>query len=397
MFTGRKAFEGKSSAGLIAAILEHDPASVSSIQRLASPALDRLVRTCLDKNPDNRWQSAGDLLRELKWIAEEPASSGRPQSASSTSWLRSPTFAWAAAAVCAIGAAALLLTGWTRRATTPPPALSSMRVSVSLPDGARLVTEAFPALALSPLGTHLVYVAQRDAGPRLYLRQLDTFETREIPGTEDALSPFFSPDGQWIGFAAQGKLKKVSITAGQPIVLADSPVLFGGSWGPDDTIVFAPTDVGLSRVSGSGGPVTPVTALDGKTGEGGHLWPELLPDGKSMLLTVGTTGTNMERARIVLHSLADGSRRTLIEGGTNPHYVSSGHIVYSTAGTLMAAPFNLATGTVTGTGVPVLDGISQSPVGAAQFNVSMSGSPSMCQALSEARGVLSSGWTARAW
>ena len=103
MFTGRKAFEGKSSAGLIAAILEHDPASVSSIQRLASPALDRLVRTCLDKNPDNRWQSAADLLRELKWIAEGPTSTERAVSPSRTGWLRNPALAWGAAVVCAIG------------------------------------------------------------------------------------------------------------------------------------------------------------------------------------------------------------------------------------------------------------------------------------------------------
>ena len=374
MFTGRKAFEGKSSASLIAAILEHDPVPVSSVQRLASHSLDRLVRTCLDKNPDNRWQSAGDLLRELTWIAGEPASTGRPQSTSRISWLRGPTVAWAAAAVFAIAATVTLLTSWSRRATTSPPASSSMRLSVSLPDGARLVTEAFPAVALSPLGTHLVYVAQRDASPRLYLRRLDTFETREIPGTEEAMSPFFSPDGQWIGFAAQGKLKKVSIAAGQPIVLADSPVLFGGTWGRDDTIVFAPTDVGLFRVSSSGGPVTPVTTLDGKTAEGGHLWPEFLPDGQSILLTVGTTGTNMERARIVLQSLSGGPRRTLVQGGTNPRYLSSGHIVYSTAGTLMAVPFNLATGTVTGAAVPVVDGVAQTPAGAAQFSVSPAGS-----------------------
>ena len=368
MFTGRKAFEGKSSAGLIAAILEHDPVSVSSIQRLASPSLDRLVKTCLDKIPDNRWQSAGDLLRELRWIAEGP-SSERAVSPRRTGWLRNPAVAWGAAVVCAIGAAAIGAL-WTARPTSSTAVQPMVRSSVVLPDGARLETNGFPALSLSPLGTHLVYVAQRDGVPRLYLRQLDSFDTRPMPGTEGAMSPFFSPDGQWVGFGADGRLKKVSIAGGSPVVLADAPVLFGGTWGPDDTIVFAGTDVGMSRVSSAGGPVTPATALNGAAGEGGHLWPEFLPDGKSLLLTVGTTGTNMERARIVLHSLADGSRRTLIEGGTSPHYVSSGHIVYNTAGTLMAAPFDLATGTVTGTGVPVLDGIAQSPVGAAQFSVS---------------------------
>jgi Tol biopolymer transport system component len=375
MFTGKKAFEGKSSAGLIAAILEHAPAPVSSVQQQASPALDRLVRTCLDKNPDNRWQSAADLLRELKWIAATLSSTERVvvRPGHRWGWLGSAATGWGVAAVCALVAITLALMLWTRAPASSLPS-SSVRLSVSLPDGALLVTEAFPALALSPLGTHLVYAAQRDAGPRLYLRRLDTFETKELPGTEGATSPFFSPDGQWIGFAAQGKLKKVSIAGGQPFVIADSPVLFGGTWGPDDTIVFAATDVGLSRVSSSGGLVTPASALDGEAGEGGHLWPEFLPDGKSILLTVGTTGTNMDRARIVIQPLDGGPRRTLVQGGTNPHYVPSGHIVYSSAGTLMAVPFDVATGTVTGAGVPVLDGVAQTPIGAAHFTASAAGS-----------------------
>jgi serine/threonine-protein kinase len=169
-------------------------------------------------------------------------------------------------------------------------------------------------------------------------------------------------------------LKKVAISGGQPIVLADANVLFGGTWGRDDTIVFAPEDVGFSRVSSTGGPVTTATTLDTRAGEGGHLWPQFLPDGKSLLFTIGTTGTNMERARIVLHSLATGTRRTLIEGGTHARYVSSGHIVYITAGALMAVPFDLATGTVKGTGVPVLDGVARSELGATQIAVSPSGS-----------------------
>ena len=188
------------------------------------------------------------------------------------------------------------------------------------------------------------------------------------------MSPFFSPDGQWVGFAAEGRLKKVSIAGGLPVVLADAPVFFGGTWGPDDTIVFAPTDVGMFRVSSAGGPVTPATALDGaKRGR----WASLarVPSGWEVDASDHWDHRHQHGARSNRASfVGDGSRRTLIEGGTNPHYVSSGHIVYGTAGTLMAAPFDLATGTVTGTGVPGLDGISQSPVGAAQFNVSMSGS-----------------------
>jgi Tol biopolymer transport system component len=276
------------------------------------------------------------------------------------------------ATACLIGA---LLAGGVAISLLPAPSSSQpvVRLSVTLPDDARLVNGALPALVLSPRGTHLVYVAEHAGDTWLYLRQLDAFAIGPIPGTEGAMSPFFSPDGQWVAFGADGKLKKVSITGGQPIVLADAAVLLGGTWGEDGTIVFAGADVGMSRVSSAGGPVTVATTIDAHAGEGGHLWPELLPDGKSMLLTVGTIGTNMERARIVLHSLTSGTRRTLIEGGTNPHYVASGHIVYSAAGSLMAAPFDLATGTVTGTSVPVLDGVARSELGVAQVAVSGSG------------------------
>ena len=376
MLTGRKAFEGKSTAGLIAAILEHEPMPASSVQTLAGPALDRLVRTCLAKDPDDRWQSTGDLLRELKWIAQGRSAMVRSDEVATsrrTAWWSNATLAWGVAAIAALAAAAGGVAFWTARPSPSPLIQPSVKSNLTLPDNARLVVDGLGALAISPRGTHVVLVAQRDGVPRLYLRQLDTFDAKVIPGTEGAMSPFFSPDGQWVGFGAEGKLKKVSIAGGLPVVLADAPVIMGGTWGPDGTIVYAPTDVGMYRVSSAGGPATPATTLDGPAGEGGHLWPEFLPDGKSILFTVGTTGTNMERARIVLHSLTTGSRRTLIQGGTHARYVSSGHIVYATAGTLMAAPFDLATGTVTGTGVPVLEGVAQSSTGASHFSVAASG------------------------
>jgi serine/threonine-protein kinase len=376
MLTGRKAFGAKSSAGLIAAILEHEPVPISSVQTRASSALDRLVITCLAKNPDDRWQSAGDLLRELKWIAEGRAASDRRVAgiASSTRfrWLAHAGVAWSIALFSLIGvvAAALLMRPDSPPSSLPQPAL---RASITLPDGARLAHSGFPVLALSPLGTHLAYVAEREGVFRLYLRRMDTFETEVIPGSEGAVSPFFSPDGQWIGFAGGGKLKKVSIGGGRPVALADAMLLFGAAWGPDDTIVYGAGDIGLSRISSSGGQATAATSLDPRAKEDGHLWPHFLPDGKSMLLTVGTVGTNMEGARIVLYSLETGLRRVLIEGGSHAQYVASGHIVYGVGGSLMAAPFDLATGTVTGTGVPVVHGVTRSDNGVSQFSVSRSG------------------------
>ena len=238
------------------------------------------------------------------WIAEgrsSPDHALEPTTATRR-WLTNAALAWGVALLSVIGfvAALLMRTAPARSSPSTPPA--ALRLTVSLPDGARLAHSAFPALALSPDGSRLAYVAERQGVPRLYLRQMDTFETREVPDREGAVTPFFSPDGRWIGFAGGGKL-----------------------------------------------------------------------DGKSMLLTVGTLGTNMERARIVLHSLETGKRRVLIEGGAYAQYVESGHIVYGVGGSLMGAPFDPASGTITGASVPIFHGVTQTYLGIAQFSVSRTG------------------------
>ena len=366
MCTGRKAFEGKSTAGLIAAILEHDVPAPSSAQPAVPAALDRVIRTCLAKSPDDRWQSARDLLRELQWIGE-----GRETAAPRQE--RNVRLAWGIAAVAVIaafaaGAAALWLRGPATPAAVPPIA----RVEIASPDGVRFANNPLPILALSPQGNVLVYVGERSGVAQLFVRQLDSFETRPIPGTENAFAPFFSPDGQWVGFNADGKLKKVSLAGGQPVTLADAG-FFGGTWGPDDTIIFAPNDVGLARISSDGSGAQSLTTLDTAKKEGGHLWPSFLPDGKSILLTVGTIGTTLERATIDVLSLESGRRTTLIQGGVYGRYVPSGHIVYGTSATLMAVPFDLATLRVTGQPVPVIDGVVRTTLGALQYSVSHTG------------------------
>jgi serine/threonine-protein kinase len=227
---------------------------------------------------------------------------------------------------------------------------------------------------MSPNGTVLVYVGERGGVSQLFLRRLESFDTTPIPGTEGAFGPFFAPDSRWVGFSADGKLKKVSLDGGLPVTLADIGAgYFGGTWGPDGTIVFAPSDVGLTRVSSNGGDATSLTTLDTARKEGGHLWPTFLPDGKSILLTVGTIGTTLERATIDVLSLESGRRTTLIRGGVYGRYLPSGHIVYGTSGTLMAVPFDLATLTVTGPAVPAVDGVVQTTLGVMQFSASETG------------------------
>ena len=249
---------------------------------------------------------------------------------------------------------------------------------IALPATQRLAGLNRPAIAFSPNGTDLAYVAsQGDSSQQLYLRAINSQETHPISGTEGARDPFFSPDGQWIGFFADGKLKKVSTSSGAtPLTLSDASNPRGGTWGPEDTIIFpAFTDSGLFQISAAGGSAKALTTPDRKKGESLHGWPEFLPDGRTILFTVATArGT-----QIVAQSLATGDRRVLVEvaSDTNVHYVATGHLAYIQAGTLMVVPFDLARLEVTANPVPVVEGVMQSSeassVGAAQFTFSSLG------------------------
>jgi serine/threonine-protein kinase len=171
-----------------------------------------------------------------------------------------------------------------------------------------------------------VYVGNHGGSTQLYLRSLDRFEATPIPGTEGAQNPFFSPDGQSVGFFAEGKLKKVSLSGGAPVSLCSAPLGRGASWAPDDTIVFSPsTTSGLFRVSAGGGTPKPLTIPDRKKGEYGHRWPQILPGGRAVLFSV-YTGGNFDEARIRVLSLETSEQRALVEGGFYARYVPSGSL-----------------------------------------------------------------------
>ncbi|MCH7977724.1 MAG: PD40 domain-containing protein [Acidobacteria bacterium] len=253
---------------------------------------------------------------------------------------------------------------------------SGARSVLTLPPNEPLVVRSSPTFALSPDGAHLVYAAGRGGSRQLYRRAMDSLEGQPIPGTEGASTPFFSPDGHWVGFYAGGQMKKVSLGGGAPLTLCDAPSPFGASWGTNGTIVFAPTNIsGLWQVSAAGGTPQPLTRLE--TGESSHRWPELLPGGKMVLFTV--FGPGLDAPQIAMHPLEGGERerRVLIEGGTYPRYAPTGHLVYAqagTSGTLLAAPFDLARLEVTDAPVPIVEGVMQSNSGAAQYSFSSFGS-----------------------
>jgi eukaryotic-like serine/threonine-protein kinase len=372
MLTGHKAFEGKSQFSVASAILEKEPQPISLMKPMPPAALDRAIRRCLMKNPEERWQSAADLKAELEWIGDVGSRvAGAETGVLSSVWGR--VLPWALAGIATLVVVALVMGDLFRATRAPMRPIA--RLVVTLPPNDRLAPGPLSHIALAADGSRLVYVADHGGNTQLYLRSIDRFEATPIPGTEGAESPFFSPDGQSVGFFAEGKLKKVSLSGGAPLTLCGAPVTRGGTWGPDDTIIFAPSiTAGLFRVSAAGGTPKPLTVPDRKNGEYGHRWPEILPGGSAVLFTIWTGGS-FDDARIGVLSLETGKRRILIEGGTYARYVPSGHLVYARAGGLLAVPFDLGRLEVTGPPVSILEGVSMNPTfGVAEFSSSADGS-----------------------
>jgi tRNA A-37 threonylcarbamoyl transferase component Bud32 len=366
--TGRKAFDGGSSASVIAAILGTQPPSIATLRPLTPPALDHVIMTCLPKDPDARWQSAGDVARELKWIGESSpgASFGPPALPRSNS--RRVALAGVVGVLVGSLAAAAALWSWTRTRTPMPP-LRATRSNVPTPAPGPLFRQHF---AVSPDGTHLAYVADR----KLYLRALDELEWKSIAGTEGARGVFFSRDGRWLGFWANGKLQRVGISGGAPQVICDVHDPFGATWGPDDTIVFTDSHItGLSLVAASGGTPQPVTKPDLAKHEKSHRYPYFLPDGKTVLFNIISADiTSFDKAQIAVVSLETGQQKVLLDGGTNPTFAPTGHLIYSRGASLFAVPFDLGRLEITGQAAPVLDGVSASDAdGFAAFGVTSDG------------------------
>jgi eukaryotic-like serine/threonine-protein kinase len=374
MATGKKAFSGTSQASLISSIMSSEPPALSAVAPMTPPALDRVVRTCLAKDPEERWQSAHDIKSELSWIAQAGSQAGiaAPVVASRR---RRDRLGWGVAGAV-LGAILAAAATWGVLASRPAVSRPVTRVAVPIPAGDTFVTDNYLTLAISPDGRRVVYVGRRADKRHLFLRALDAAEAAPIAGTEGGYSPFFSPDGQWLGFWADGKIKKVSLSGGAPVVVCDCGVsdrMLGATWVADDTIVFTQRWAGgLFRVSAAGGAPKPVTKVTAKDQDRGHLWPDLLPDGKSVLFTV-FTGGSLEDYAIAVAPLATGEPRVLVKGGTFGRYAASGHILYARGGALFAVPFDAKRLEVTGASFPVAEGVFQNTNGGAGYAVSKNG------------------------
>jgi eukaryotic-like serine/threonine-protein kinase len=388
MATGKKAFEGKSQASVIGKIMESNPPPMISLQPMTPPALDRVVKKCLAKEPESRWQTPKDLCDELKWIAEAGSQMTLTPTVKAKD-IRALSRQSLIFSLCALllGLAIATVAVWNLK---PAPPRSVSRFTITLPPGQQLAgLNDGPAVALSPDGTRLAYVAIQGGTQQLYLRAIDSLEAQPILGTEGAFNPFFSPDGQWIGFFAAGRLKKVSINGGATLTLGNAEFPYGASWGSQGVIAFAATFAGvLQQVPDAGGAPHPLTHLE--KGEGSHRWPEFLPNGMAVLFSAGGIGQNWGDPQVAVQSVGTGQRRNLIQGGMHSRYAPSGHLVYAQRGTLMAVPFDPQRLTVTGAAVPVVEDVLQSPrTGHAQYSFSATGSlvyvPGTAQAAPQSR------------
>ncbi len=324
MVTGTRAFEGTSAVSLMGAILERDPPPIASRQPLTPPGLDRLVRKCLQKNPELRWQSAADLADELRWIAQPEGDKGA--GAIGTHW-RLATLVLVALVGLGVGAAAT----WRFRA---PLAARTSRLSVSVADEGLTLT--LGGVAISPDGGTVVFTGRQGGDPpRLYVRRLDESRSRRLEGTDGAVAPMFSPDGASVAFTSEGWLKKIQLVGGKPETICKVSYQgpSRGSWAADGTILTSQWP-GLPLRVPPGGTPQPLADLPAAS----YFWPHLLPDGKSLLVTRRTGGQSQ-----VVGIQPDGKVRELFPSAAScARYVPTGHLLYEAAGRLRAVAFDPA-------------------------------------------------------
>ncbi|HZE88730.1 MAG TPA: protein kinase, partial [Verrucomicrobiae bacterium] len=376
MLTGRQPFRSDSVTETLASVIMKQP-DLGILPGATPPGVRRLIERCLRKDPNTRLRDIGEARIEIQEILAGGAASelSAPALAAAAAPRSRPIglLAAALAAGALFGAAG----AWVTMRPVPPRAARAIRMDMALPSDVPLAAGSFLCpFSLSPDGSQLAYVGVKDGVRRLYVRDLAGFEASPLSGTEGAEGPFFSPDGQWIGFCADSKLKKVSVLGGGlPKTLAPLLDFRGAAWGPDDTIVLAPAQLApLSRVSASGGPLEPLTKLDEANGEWSHRFPHFLPDGKTIVYSAHRGAFNFDEAAIWAYSIATGKSTKILDGSSDPRVLSSGQLVYVQAGALLAAPFDAATLKILGAARTLVEGVAvQANTGAAFFTVSASG------------------------
>jgi hypothetical protein len=368
MLTGRAPFARDTTTDTLAAILEREP-NWQALPPTATP-LTGVLQRCLEKDVKRRLRDIGDV----KLLLEDTDTTRVP---STTAPLAVPLKRawWTVAAAFGVIMASGAIIGtrvWVAMRADPP---RVTRTTITLSGPAALTINGGDRdLALTPDGTHVVYVGNN--GTQLFVRALDRLEPVAIARGAPR-GPFVSPDGQWVGFVdGNTALTKVAITGGPPVTLARLDALpRGATWAPDDTIIVATSNAatGLQRVSAAGGTPAILTRPDHARGEADHLWPEILPGGRAVLFTITAQTGGLDAAQVAVLDLRTNTPKILVRGGGHAHYVSSGHLVYTAAGTLRAIPFDLNRLETRGTSAPVVPRLVTTPQGAGDFAVATDG------------------------
>jgi serine/threonine-protein kinase len=372
MLTGKAPFQGETVTDTLAAVVRGEP-DWSRLPAGTPLRIRVLLQRCLQKDPKQRLRDIGDARISIDEVIsgatlETPSPSELP---GATGWrgafgrhtILAPVFA------CLIVAAIVGLAVWNLKPAPAPAAQVESRFTITLPPGDQLAALDDPAIAISQDGTQLAYVAVHSGMRQLFLRQMNNLDAQPVPDSQNALCPFFSPDGQWLGFYGGARLRKIAIGGGVAVNLAGAAGGHGASWSSQGTIIFAPELGALQQISDVGGAVQPVTQLAVDQGETRHDWPSLLPGGHAVLFVAGPYPP-----KIAVQSLPSGERRYLGLTGASPQYASSGHLLYVLDGSLMAVGFDPKSFQLAGTPVPVLQGVMQLGNGSAQYSVSATGS-----------------------
>ena len=372
LLTGRRAFDGDTTPEAVAAILEGEP-DWEPLPAEASSEIRRLVGRCLRKDPGQRLRHVGDALLVLEEAARDEPAPGAPEDAARPNparpWWRRIGVRTVAALMLSL---AVVVAAWQALQPGPSPDGEVVHATFTLPPGVRVVGGGgiSSSVAVSPDGGTVVVAATDEVGRRLYVRPIGRPEAVPLAGTEGGVGPFFSPDGAWIGYFADGRLRRVPAEGGAAVDIAGAPGFpLGGSWGDDDRIVFsAGPRSALQVVPARGGDPAPLTTLDTDAGEVSHRHPELLPDGRTLLFT------SLSLAGWSVHALdfRSGRRAELTEGAT-PRYVRGGHLVVNRGNDLLTAPFDPARLELRGPLVPVVQNVVAEMASTLHYGVSRSG------------------------